>query len=330
MKPSNEIVEIRTLAELQSLFEFDSESILTKDQYRNPLRLYRLIQPEAACQYKKHGKRCAQLHQHGFVVERHDDSKALIGNCCALKHLGLDDELVTGEFRKLSATERQNIRRHKVETLLQEREKLIGRARAANVLFRELQHQAELVLTTLPSEVGDSLRDRWKRNAMDVSWEYLVIKKGLDSSGNQIEERKWYPHSFGKLRGLGLWLKLDEQEYQVTLLSIRRQLEAIPTKQRLTQPQLVMAEAAFSNMTTLDSLEREIQDQLKLLVEFLMPANLHMAVQVVSNRKVRAATVTAVHKLLGETCSMAPDKYVADIDLGLTRKYTAGGIRIAS
>lgn len=96
MTPSNGIVEIRTLAELLSLYEIASDSTLAKDQYRNPLRPYRLIQPEASCQYQKNGKRCSQMHQHGFVVERHDDSKVLIGNCCALNHLGLDDEQVGG------------------------------------------------------------------------------------------------------------------------------------------------------------------------------------------------------------------------------------------
>ncbi len=50
MTPSNGIVEIRTLAELLSLYEIASDSTLAKDQYRNPLRPYRLIQPEASCQ----------------------------------------------------------------------------------------------------------------------------------------------------------------------------------------------------------------------------------------------------------------------------------------
>ncbi|MGE1887833.1 hypothetical protein [Pseudomonas aeruginosa] len=110
MTPSNGIVEIRTLAELLSLYEIASDSTLTKDQYRNPLRPYRLIQPEASCQYQKNGKRCSQMHQHGFVVERHDDSKVLIGNCCALNHLGLDDEQVRGELKNHSRTADQAMR----------------------------------------------------------------------------------------------------------------------------------------------------------------------------------------------------------------------------
>ncbi|MCO6057970.1 hypothetical protein NG726_14985 [Pseudomonas sp. MOB-449] len=330
MTPSNSIVEIRSLAELLSLYEIASDSTLTKDQYRNPLRPYRLIQPEASCQYQKNGKRCSQMHRHGFVVERHDDSKVLIGNCCALNHLGLDDEQVRGEFKKLSATERQNIRRHKIETMLKQRESLIGRTRAASIKFRGLQSKVSLILSTLPGEVGDALLDRWKRNALEVSWEYLLIKKGKDEKGKPHEERTWYPHSFGKLKGLGLWLQLDQQLYQETLLYLRRELEAIPTKARLSQTQLEQAEAALNQVSTLANIESELQDQDALLADFRKPANLQLTIQIVSNHKVRAETVKAVHHLMDEPCSTAPEKYVADIDLALKQKYSAGGIRIAS
>lgn len=330
MTPSNGIVEIRTLAELLSLYEIADDSTLTKEQYRNPVRPYRLIQPEASCQYLKNGRRCSQMHQHGFVVERQDDSKVLIGNCCALNHLGLDDEQVRGEFKKLSATERQNIRRHKVETLLKQRESLIGRVRAANIKHRDLQGQVSLILSTLPAEVGGVLRDRWKRNALEVSWQYLLIKKGKDEKGKPYEERSWYPHSFGKLKGLGLWLQLNQQQYQERLLDIRRQLEAIPTKSRLSQAELEQAEAALNQASTLALIEHELQDQGELLADFLAPSNLQLAIQVVSNHKVRAETVKAVHLLMGETCATAPEKYVAEIDLALKQRYSANGIRIAS
>lgn len=330
MIPSNSIVEIRSLAELLSLYEIASDSTLTKNQYRNPLRPYRLIQPEASCQYQKNGKRCSQMHQHGFVVERNDDSKVLIGNCCALNHLGLDDEQVRGEFKKLSATERQNIRRHKIETMLKQRESLIGRTRAASIKLRGLQSKVSLILSTLPGEVGDALLDRWKRNALEVSWEYLLIKKGKDEKGKSHEERTWYRHSFGKLKGLGLWLQLDQQLYQETLLYLRRELEAIPTKARLSQMQLEQAEAALKQVSTLAIIENELQDQAELLADFLKPANLQLTIQIVSNHKIRAETVEAVHHLINEPCSMTPEKYVADIDLALKQKYSAGGIRIAS
>ncbi|MBL4835915.1 MAG: hypothetical protein JKY26_18340 [Pseudomonas sp.] len=330
MPPSNDTVEIRTLDDLLSLYEIVWNSTLTKDQYRTPLRPYRLIQAEASCQYQKQGKRCSQLHQHGFVVERSDGSKVLIGNCCALKHLGLDDEQVRQEFKKLSATERQSIRRHKVETMLKQRESLISRVRATTIKFRGLQNEVSLIFSTLPAEVGGVLIDRWKRNAFEVSWEYLLIKKGADENGKPYEERNWYSHSFGKLKGLGLWLQLDQQLYQEILLGLRRQLEAIPTNTRLSQAELEVAETAFQQVATLELVERELQVQVTLLDDFRKLTNLQLAIQVVSNHKVRAETVKAVHKLSGEPSSMIPEKYIAEIDLALKRKYSAGGIRIAS
>ncbi len=330
MPPSNSIVEIRSLTELLSLYEIVLDGTLIKSEYRNPVRPYRLIQPEASCQYQKNGKRCSQLHQHGFVVERHDNSKVLIGNCCALNHLGLDDEQVKGEFKRLTATERQNVRRHKVETMLKQRENLIGRVRAANNGFRKLQSDVCMVLSTLPSQVGGALLDRWKRNVLEVSWEYLLIRKGRDEKGRPHEERTWYPHSFGKLRGLGQWLQLDQKLYQETLLRLRRELEAIPTTGRLSQAQLEQAEATLNQASKVTIVEAELQKQEELLTDFRKPANLQLTIQIVSNQKVRAETVQAVYRLIDEPCTTTPERYVANIDLALKQKYSAGGIRIAS
>lgn len=203
--------------------------------------------------------------------------------------------------------------------MLKQRESLIGRVRAASIKFRDLQNKAGLILSTLPTEVGGVLLNRWKRNALEVSWEYLLIKKGKDEKGKPYEERSWYPHSFGKLKGLGLWLQLDQQLYQETLLSLRRQLDAIPTKARLSQVELELAEATLKQVTTLDIIERELQDQLELLGDFRKPANLQLAIQVVSNHKIRAETVKAVHQLMGEPCSTAPRNMLPKLNWRLSR-----------
>lgn len=91
MAPTHGIIEIRSLTDLFSLFNIGADITLTKEQYSHPLRPYRLIQPEASCQYQKKGTRCSKMHQHGFVVELKDGSNVLIGHCCAHNHLGLHD-----------------------------------------------------------------------------------------------------------------------------------------------------------------------------------------------------------------------------------------------
>lgn len=329
MALSHGVVEIRSLADLLSLFDISASVTLCKEQYSHPLRRYRLIQLEASCQYQKKGKRCSQLHQHGYVVELRDSSKVLIGNCCAFNHLGLDDAEVKGAFKQLNATEQRNIRRHKVEQLLTQRDAFIQRVRSANINHRALQDRINRVMETFPNRLGEILHDRWKSGALEVRWDYQITKRGKDEKGNLYDERRWYPHSFGKLKGLGVWLQLEQQRYQERLLDFRRNLEAIPSKARLNNAEVDQAEAVFNQLAELKVIERALQSQDRLIDEFLNPANLEMTIQLTSSEKIRAETVLAVHRLRDEPCGMTPEKYVSKIDSLLKQKYSAGAIRIA-
>ncbi|HEF4763166.1 TPA: hypothetical protein SAN82_005644 [Pseudomonas putida] len=330
MIPSKGIIEIRTLDDINALYVIDPECILTKETYCSPLRPYRLITSEAKCQYLKKGKRCSQEHQHGFVVECKNGKQVLIGNCCAFNHLGLDDEQVKGDFRVLSAKERQDIRRYRIETLLGQKEHFIERVKTALKLLWVLHGQANQLCSILPAQVVANLTDRWKRNSMEVFWEYMIVKKGTDERGKSYQEKRWYPHSYGMLRGLGLWLQLEEQGYTHRLYEFRRQLEGIPAKQRLTKSEIGHAEAALNQVTELSVIERELQAQSKLMADFVAPGNLLLTIQLFANKEVRAKAVEAVHQLTGESCKTTPERFVADIDQTLQRQHSADGIRIAS
>ena len=330
MTPTNGIIEIRTLNEINGHFVIDPECILTKETYSIPIRPYRLIKPDAKCQYLKKGKRCAQEHQHGYIVECKDGKQVLIGNCCALNHLGLDDEQIVGRLKDLSATERQNIRRHRIETMLGQRRQLIERVKAALKLLRGLQGQASHFIFTLPPQVVTNLLDRWKRNSVEVFWEYMIVKRGKDDKGKPYAEKTWYPHSYGKIKGLGLWLELEEQGYTHKLYEFLRQLEGIPVKQRLSQAELDQAEATFKHVAELSVIERELNAQAKQLSDFADPANLLLSVQLFANKELRAKAVEAVHQLIGEPCKTSSERFVADIDQALQRQHSADGIRIAS
>jgi hypothetical protein len=330
MTPVNSTIEIRTLAEINEIYTVDPECILTKETYSIPVRPYRLIKTEAKCQYLKKGKPCATDHAHGFVVERTDGKLVLLGNCCAYNHLGLDDEQVVGRFKAASATERQNIRRHKIERMLDQRTRLIERVKAGLKLLREVQGEANLILVTLPPQVVTSLLDRWKRDAVEVEWQYLIIKQGKDDQGKREDEKKWHRHSYGKIRGLGLWLDLDAQGYSPKLYEFLKQVEGIPIKKNLSQAELDRAEATFNDVSGLSVIERDLALQSRLLQTFVEPANLLLSIQLFANQDLRAKTVEAVHTLLGQPCKTAPERFVADIDQALQRQYSANGIRIAS
>lgn len=328
MATTSVIVEIRTLADLLSLYDVASEGTLTREQYRNPLRGYRLYQAEACCQYLKNGKRCSQMHQHGYIVELQDDSKVLIGNCCALKHLGLDDDQVIAAFKKVSATERENVRRHRIESLLKDRESLISRVKAANIQLRELETRAKSVLEALPSQVVGALQNRWRQGAVDVVWLYQIVKTGKDLDGNRVADKNWYPHSFGRLKGLGTWLQLDGLGYREKLLSLRRQLEAIPTRSSLSRSELDAAQTALREVGTLGVVERELKAEGDLLEDFLAFENLRLVIHTVSNQEQRASAVVAAHRLAGEPLAIAPEKYIAAVESSLKQHYKSNSLRI--
>lgn len=39
----------------------------------------------------------------------------------------------------------------------------------------------------------------------------IYSSKGERRKGEVVRQRRWYPHLFGKLKGLGVWLQLDQQ-----------------------------------------------------------------------------------------------------------------------
>lgn len=214
--------------------------------------------------------------------------------------------------------------------MLGQRSQLIERVKAALKLLRVVQGQANHLISTLPPQVVTNLVDRWKRNSIEVFWEYMIVKRGKDEKGKPYEEKTWYPHSYGKIKGLGVWLELEEQGYTPKLYDFLRQLEGIPVKRQLSQAELDQAEVTFKNVAELSVIERELNAQSKLMSDFASPANLLLSVQLSSNKELRAKAVEAVHLLIGQPCKTSSQRFVADIDQALQRQHSADGIRIAS
>ena len=88
---------------------------------------------------------------------------------------------------------------------------LVERVKVAQKLHRGLQGQASHFIFALPPQLVTNLLDRWKRNSVEAFWEYMIVKRGKDDKGKPYEEKSWYPHSYGKIKGLGLWLELEVQ-----------------------------------------------------------------------------------------------------------------------
>lgn len=324
------ISEIDTLEALNKLFDIEYGHVFIKDAYYRPLRSYNLINSDARCQFLKHSKCCDTAHQRGYVVETTDNKRVLIGHCCALKHLGLDDEQVQNDFKRLTAAEKDALRRQRVQGLLERREALTLRAKDLLKAFKQLQAEATRVLDMLPPELVVVLVDRWKRNALKVMWEYMTIKHGEDERGKAIVEKAWYPHECGRLRGLGAWLQIDETTHIQQLYEFLRQLKSVPLKPHLTNPELESAEAVLSSISSLDLIARELTLQRKLIAEFCALSNLIIHVQLFANRDLRARVVEAVHRVAGQTLTTSASRFVDAIDEAIRTQYKAAGIRIAT
>jgi len=324
------INEIKTLDEINQLFKIEHDYQLSKNTYRRPLRSYELINSDARCQFLKKNKNCGQAHQHGYVVETSDDKQVLIGHCCALNHLGLDDEKVRNDFRQLSASERDAIRRGKIESLLATKDELARNVKHMLGEVRALQAEAGRVVTALPLKLVGALADRWKRNALKVSCEYLIVKRGKDERGKTIVENSWYPHECGTLKGLGPWLDIEELKYAQQLYDFLHKLQSIPAKKRLTNDELAMAESVINDLAGLGVLEREVKLQRSLIRDFRALTNLLITVQLFANRELRAQIVGAAYQLSGESLGTSPSRIVDAIDQSIRERYKASGLRIAS
>ena len=322
--------EIRYLDEIKHLFAIDFDCLLSKETYSRPLRTYHLIKSEAKCQFLKNGNRCGQEHSHGFAVECINGQRVLIGNCCAFNHLGLDDEQVSKALLALGSAERMSIRSHQLNERLQGRTNLITRVKSALKQLRHLETQIHRIREAFPESVFESLVERWRRNSFQITWEYQITKKDETAKGKDTFERRWYPHIYGFLKGLGLWLDLDAQGYQEKLYSFLHRVESIPTKKRLTKAELLETEAIFRELGALSVIEREFVAQQKFIRDFLEPENLVLTVQLVKTQTLRAKNVEAVQQLTSSLLGVRPERFVAEVDQNLKKRYGATGIRIAS
>lgn len=322
--------EIRYLDEIKNLFSIDFDYVFSKANYSRPLRSYHLINSEAKCQFLKKNNRCGKEHSHGYAVECKSGHQVLIGNCCAFNHLGLDDEQLRNGFLELSSSERASIRAHRINERLNERTNTIAHVKNLLKQLREIEHLSFQIRNIYPDTVFQTLIERWRRKSPQIIWEYQITKKDKNSSNKNAAERLWYPHICGTIKGLGIWMDLSAYNFHETLYSLLHRVEGIPTKKRLSKVEQDNIEKTFQELRAINVIERELAAQTILIKDFLDPANLILLVQLVKNQTLRAKNFEAFQKLTSTMLDVRPERFVAEVDQDLIKRYGATGIRIAS
>jgi hypothetical protein len=305
------------------------DEALSKDNFKRPIKSYRLTKQEARCQYLRGQHVCGQEHLWGYVVETKSNNKVLIGNCCAERHLGIEDKNIKLAFSKLRKSEKLEANRARVCKFLAGRKELENKLDYLKQAAERDFHEASRIVELLPAPILKNLLDRWKRRDFNVTWEYSVRKKTKQEDGSTSTVEDWHLMDFRPLKGLGDWLT-PSRGVGFSFSAARRRLNKLPTHLFLSETEIKEAEEVINLVSNLDSIEQRLTRQRRLMRDFCSKDNLKLLVQLTSNRGFRADSVRAAHSILEEDLRQEASRVVDDIDKSLRSKYGASGLRLAS
>ncbi|QFS87050.1 MULTISPECIES: hypothetical protein [unclassified Marinobacter] len=324
------ILNIKTYSQLCESFDINGDEPLSKDNFRCPIKSYRLLKQEARCQYLRGQHICGQEHLWGYVVETKSNNKVLIGNCCAEKHLGIEDKDIKLAFSRLRKSEKLEADRAKVRKFLAGRKEIENRLGYLKQVAESNFHEASRIVENLPGPILKTLRDRWKRRSFDLTWEYSVRKEVKREDGSTSTAEDWHLMDFRPLEGLGDWLTPRRGGWGISFSAVGRRLNNLPTHLFLSEPEIKEAEEVIKQVSQLDKIEQELVRQRKLMRNFCRKDNLDLLMQLTPNRKLRADAVRAAHRIIGEDLRQDASRVVDNFDDSLRRKYGASGLRMAS
>jgi len=324
------VLNIKTYSQLCEIFEINVDEPLSKDNFKRPIKSYRLLKQEARCQYLRGQHVCGQEHLWGYVVETKSNNKVLIGNCCAERHLGIEDKDIKLAFSRLRKSEKLEADRARVRKFLAGRKEIESRIVYLKQVAESNFHEASRIVEILPAPILKTLQDRWKRRSFNVTWEYSVRKEVKREDGSISTAEDWHLMEFRPIEGLGDWLTPRRCGFGISFSAVGRRLNNLPTHLFLSETEIKEAEEVIKQVSQLDSIEQELGRQRKLMRDFCGKDNLDLLMQLTPNRKLRADAVRAAHRILGEELSQDASRMVDNIDDSLRRKYGASGLRMAS
>lgn len=329
--PSLNYVEIKSLQQLFDFFDIDRSVSLSKENYYRPRKYYRLQKSEAKCQFLNGRTVCGQEHQIGYVVETKNAKLVIIGHCCALKHLGIDDKDIQREFSKARRNEDFERRRAFVLKFLSTRDAVVE---DLQLLEKNSEHfflESSRIIQLLPKQIRKNLEDRWKRRDFSLRWRCLKPKMRDKGNGRQeVIRYEWSAVEYPPLSGLGSWLHPRWGSSSKNISELRTQLEKLPKHSLLSVDQVKEAEKVIKQIKELDHVKAWHAQQLELISQFCEKENIMRLAFLSDDRNLRTETIRAVYSILGEKPPAEAAQIIADIDNSLREKYGASSLKIAS
>lgn len=197
---------IRSASELKTCFSSLNTTLFETSKFKSPAAIYKISDEDLTCSYRKVNSRCNRSHQKGFVIETTDGHFLTIGNCCALKKLGLEHKEIGSELAVFQKTIEEHQLSEDYATLFLKKDNILQSTMSSRQAVRSLRDSINTYLEDIPISIAEALKDRAKTGKTEVAYEIMFDKtergRSADTTLQGYSEKRWRRYEVGKLDGV--------------------------------------------------------------------------------------------------------------------------------
>jgi hypothetical protein len=263
-------VRFNALAEVRARPSFDSQFVVTLDNYRSVVGPTHFPDSDkGSCQLHRDGRLCQVEFQNGWVVRAANDSveiEALIGKDCAQKYFH--------QFQKFNADAIRVERELELRNLHERREAVLNDAtfpqklRDCEYRLKNYEDGLSSLRTRIPASIVTRLNAMGKIGAGRISLEVAY----LDEDKNGKTKTVWERNSGDEIAGVTLWSQKSAPLYRALhgvqsayagaanaasepIIDLRKRVQRLESVTKLCE-QIAELEARMRAFTTPDNLAR--------------------------------------------------------------------------
>lgn len=197
---------IRSAQELKMCFSSLNNTLFETAKFKSPAAIYKISDEEQTCSYRKVNRRCNRSHQKGFVIETIDGHFLTIGNCCALKKLGLEHKEIGSELAVFQKSIEEQQLAEDYASLFLKKENILQSTMRTRQTVTAHKEEVRNYIDDIPFIVAKALLGRAKTGRTDIAYEIMFEKTetGISADANLRghTEKQWRRFELGKLDGV--------------------------------------------------------------------------------------------------------------------------------
>lgn len=325
---------IRSAQELKTCFSSLNTTLFDTAKFKSPAAIYKISDEEQTCSYRKVNCRCNRSHQKGFVIETVDGNFLTIGNCCALKKLGLEHKEIGSELALFQKTiEEQQLAEDYAKLFLKKGDILQStmRSRQAVRLFRE---KIGKYLDDIPPVIAKALKDRANTGKADVAYEIMFKKTETGTSADAALrgsiEKQWRRFDLGKIDGVTCLNQTRLTDISSALVRIFKLWDSIGSDKSMRGLKTLVSDLSNS-LTELQSLKQDLK-QCCLDQERFMSNEVQVRLLFLVNNRQQSEKMGQYLKRNGwlPIDLVQQSNIVGAIESNLVKRHMGDGFRVAA